>query len=73
VQTALQKVGEQLILEIPESFAKQAGLTENLAVSLKVTYGALVLRPLSGIETLEDLLAKVTDHNLHGEITLSPL
>ena len=70
MQTKVQKWGNSLALRIPKSFAVEVGLVDDAAVDLALVDGKLVITPLirTGF-TLDDLLAQLTDDNLHGEIT----
>jgi antitoxin MazE len=73
MRTRVQKWGNSLALRIPKSFAKEVGLTENAAVDLAVRDGGLVIQvEVEPSLRLEDLLAGVTDENLHGEWQTGP-
>jgi len=69
MRTRVQKWGNSLALRIPKSFAHEACLEQDTIVELSVVDGRLVVHPVpaSG-PTLEELLAGVTDENLHGEV-----
>jgi antitoxin MazE len=73
VRTRIQKWGNSLAVRIPRSFAVEAGLTEDVPVDLSLSEGRLVIEPVAeaGL-TLDDLLAGVTDENLHREIEPGP-
>jgi antitoxin MazE len=65
----VQKWGNSLVLRIPKSFAAEVGLDEEAAVDLALVEGKLVVTLLTSTEyTLEELLAQVTDENVHEEI-----
>ncbi|MBI1294219.1 AbrB/MazE/SpoVT family DNA-binding domain-containing protein [bacterium] len=69
MRTKVQKWGNSLALRIPKSFAAEVGLDEDAAVDLTLIEGKLVVTPLTPTEyTLEELLAQVTDENIHAEI-----
>jgi antitoxin MazE len=69
MQTRVQKWGNSLALRIPKSFAADVGLDDNSVVELTVRDGMLVVVPAPRQPyTLDQLLAAVTDDNLHGEI-----
>jgi antitoxin MazE len=69
MRTRVQKWGNSLAIRIPKSFAGQVGLEENCPVDLSLADGRLFIEPLPEQDvTLEELLAGVTDQNLHGEI-----
>ena len=58
-----------LALPIPKLFASQIGLEPNSLVELSFHDTKLVVAPMKppGLK-LDDLLAQVTEHNLHGEV-----
>jgi antitoxin MazE len=73
MRTRVQKWGNSLALRIPKSFATEVGLCENLAVDLSISEGKLVVYPhCEEPLALDDLLAGITDENLHGEWDIGP-
>jgi len=69
LETRLQKWGNSLALRIPKALAAQLGLQEDTAVELFLEEERLVVaRKGTRGYTLSGLLAKVTDHNRHGEV-----
>ena len=75
METRLQKWGDGLALRIPRGLAAQIGLEPNSPVVLLLRGKQLVIKPVAPSElNLDDLLAGVTEHNLHGEVdTGSPM
>jgi antitoxin MazE len=71
MRTRVQKWGNSLALRIPKSLVQEARLEQDTLVELSVVEGRLVVHPVpaSG-PTLEELLAGVTDENLHGEVEM---
>ncbi len=69
MRTKVVKWGNSLGLRIPKSFAEEVHVAEGSEVDLCLEDGLLVIRvvPLPTIK-LEDLLAGITDENIHGEI-----
>ena len=67
MRTRIQRGGNSLAVRIPKPFAAEAGLEQQSEVDVAVVDGALVITP-SSARVLEELLAQVTDENLHGEI-----
>jgi antitoxin MazE len=64
----VQKWGNGLALRIPKSFAVEAGIDQDTEVDIALVNGKLILTPLSvPVLTLEQLLAEITDNNLHRE------
>lgn len=61
------KWGNSFALRIPATMAKTLKVTEGSKVDLSVEDGALVVRPARGRIKLADLLAEVSQDNLHSE------
>ena len=69
MHTKIQKWGNSLALRIPKSFADEINLDNNVAVNLALVDGKLVVTPTTSPSfILEDLLAGITDDNVHTEI-----
>ena len=68
MEARVQKWGNSLALRIPKPFAAEIGVESGTAVEIELHDGKLVISPIvePGL-TLEELLAKVTGENLHGE------
>lgn len=64
----MQKWGNSLAIRIPKAFAESLQVREETIVELVVTEAGLVVRPVTTDHTLADLLARVTDGNIHEEI-----
>jgi antitoxin MazE len=71
MKTRVQKWGNSLAVRIPKSFAEEVGLQNDSSVEVSLTKGKLVVAPIAVKPkfTLKQLLAQITDDNLHGEIT----
>lgn len=67
MKTRIQRWGNSLAVRIPKPFAAEAGLEQQSEVDVAVVDGALVITP-SPAPALDELLAQVTDENLHSEI-----
>ena len=66
--TKVQKWGNSLGLRIPKSFAEEASIEEGSTVDVSVSAGQLVVRAIRQKRyELRDLLAGVTERNLHAE------
>ena len=73
MRTRVQKWGNSLALRIPKSFAEEAGLKNSSPVDVSLVDGRLVIAPVRKPKwTLNELLAQVTPHNLHGEVDTGP-
>ncbi len=73
MQTRIQKWGNSLAIRIPKPFAIEVGLDQNSVVEVTVSEGRLLLEPVVEAQyTLEQLLAEVTEANLHSEVATEP-
>ena len=67
------RLGDDLTLKIPTDFAAELGLEPNSSVELSLLGKSIIVCPSSRPPfRLDDLLAGVTDDNLHGEIDTGP-
>lgn len=70
MRSRVQRWGNSLAIRIPKAFAAQAGVQDGTTVELTVVDGALLLTAShEAIPTLDELLAGVTDENIHSEIS----
>ena len=69
MKTRIQKWGNSLALRIPKSFASEVGLECNAPVEISLVDGNLVVKPdVQPAPSLDELLAQVTEDNMHREI-----
>jgi antitoxin MazE len=69
MKTRVRKWGNSLALRIPRSFAQEVGLQNQTPVEVALADGKLVITPVTSQDlTLEQLLAGVTEENLHREV-----
>ncbi len=69
MKVQIQKRGNSLALRIPKSFTVETKVEQGSMVEVSLEQGKIIVAPVAEPEfTLEDLLAKVTKHNLHQEI-----
>lgn len=69
MRTRVQKWGNSLALRIPKPLAAEVGLERNSPVEVSLVDGRLVVIPIVDPDLrLEQLLAQVTENNLHGEV-----
>lgn len=70
MKTKVQKWGNSLGLRIPKAFAKEAAVEAGSTVELSLdSAGQLIVRPLRPrTYDLDELLAGVTENNLHDEL-----
>jgi antitoxin MazE len=68
MQTKIKKWGNSLALRIPKSFALNAKLRQDELVDISVDKERIIITPIGEKEySLDDLLAGVSEDNLHGE------
>jgi antitoxin MazE len=68
MRVQVQKWGNSLAIRIPKSFAKETKIEQGSVVDLSTVKGQLVAKPIKEPEySLEELLAGVTEKNLHAE------
>ncbi|HEX8682704.1 MAG TPA: AbrB/MazE/SpoVT family DNA-binding domain-containing protein [Ardenticatenaceae bacterium] len=69
MQVRVGKWGDSLAVRIPEIVVQEVHLEEDALVKVSVVDGKLMVEPV-GVEhpTLEQLLAGITEQNLHGEV-----
>ncbi len=73
MEARVQKWGNSLALRIPKPFATEAGIEDDSPVQIELVEGRLVITPVAESHpTLAELLARVTEGNLHREITTGP-
>lgn len=69
----IQRWGNSLAVRIPSVFAKDAGFEADSSVEIMVNEGSIVISPRPAPDlTLEQLLAGITDENLHEEVISGP-
>ncbi len=71
--TRVKKWDNSLAVRIPKPFADEVGLEQNAAVEVSLVGGKLVIVPvLESTLSLDQLLAQVTEDNLHSEVDTGP-
>ncbi len=66
--TKVQKWGNSLAVRIPRGFAEQLMIQQGSEVDLSLDGDRLVIRPRRRELSLSELLAQVTDENIHAEV-----
>lgn len=67
--TKVQKWGNSLALRIPKAFAVEAQLENDSFVEISFVKGQIIITPVpTPIWTMDELLAGVTEDNLHNEV-----
>jgi antitoxin MazE len=59
--------GNSLAVRIPGAYVKDLGLREGMELEVSLVGGGILLRPRHGGYTLEELVARITPENVHGE------
>lgn len=73
MKTRVHRWGNSLAVRIPRSLAADAQLVQGTLVDLSLVDGQVVVTPLEEPgPTLDELLAGVTDDNLHPEWDTGP-
>jgi antitoxin MazE len=68
MQAKIKKWGNSLALRIPKSFALNANLRQDELVDISVDKERIIIIPIGKKKySLNDLLAGVSEDNLHGE------
>lgn len=69
MKITVQRWGNSLAVRIPKAIAVESALDDGAIVDLKLVGGKLVLVPVRARQhRLQDLLAGITDDNLHREV-----
>lgn len=68
MRLAVRKWGNSLAIRLPMGIARDVMLAEGSEVDVTVEDGKVILTPAVGGGSLDQLLAAVTDDNLHGEV-----
>jgi antitoxin MazE len=73
MKSKVQRWGNSLAVRIPKAFAEEVGLTDDSSIEMRLFKGGLLVEPSSTwAPSLGELLAGVTDSNLHGETDTGP-
>ncbi len=68
MRAKVQRWGNSLALRIPKKAAETVGVRQNDHVELEIEPGKLVMLPVRRGYRLGDLLAEITDENLHEPV-----
>lgn len=72
MRARVSRWGNSLAIRIPATFAQETQLDEGTAVEISVESGRLVVSAARPQYGLDELLADVTDENIHGETDWGP-
>lgn len=73
MRVSIARWGNSLALRIPQAFAKELALSEDMVAELRLEGDRLVLAPLPPDDELERLLSGITDENRHVETDWGPV
>ncbi len=71
MEQTIQKWGNSLAVRIPKAFAEQAKIREGTTLEVSVEEGRVILtpkKPRTSKYTLEEMLAGITDDNMHEAV-----
>jgi antitoxin MazE len=68
MRVQIQKWGNSLAVRIPKSFAVETNIHQGSTVEVSIEEDSIVLRPSDDVLTLDDMLADISEENLHTEI-----
>ena len=67
MRAGVRKWGNGLAIRIPKAIATKLRIEEKSFVEMRLEKGSVVVTPVRQDYTLEELLERVTDQNIHGE------
>ena len=67
MRSRVSRWGNSPAIRIPSSFSREIQLEDGDTVDLRIEHGHLTIVPVRKTYTLDELLAGVTDENLHEE------
>jgi antitoxin MazE len=71
MQLSVRKWGNSLAIRIPKTIAMETDIGEGSLVEIRLKKGSFIVTPIRKTEySLDELLAGVTDENIHGEIDM---
>lgn len=69
MKSTIQKWGNSLAIRIPKSFANEIDLSQGTEIDLILFDNKIQIEPIKKKKlSLDDLLSRVTDDNIHKEI-----
>lgn len=73
MKAKIQRWGNSLAVRIPKAFAEEVGLKNDSSIEMRLVKGGLLLEPSSvWAPSLDELLADVTESNVHDEVDTGP-
>ena len=72
MRSRVSRWGNSLAIRIPASFSREVRIEAGDAVEFRVEDGRMVITPVRKTYTLDELLAGITEDNLHNETEWGP-
>jgi antitoxin MazE len=69
MKTTVQKWGNSLAIRIPKNISKDTNVSEGSTIDISVENGKIILHPSTREYSLQKLLEKITNENIHYEVT----
>jgi antitoxin MazE len=69
VEVQFAKWGNSVALRVPSKVAEALGIAPGSVADLDLTRDKLIIKPRQHAYRLDDLLAGITKHNLHEELS----
>jgi antitoxin MazE len=69
MKATIQKWGNSLAIRIPKNITKDSRVSEGSNIDIMVENGKIILSPSPIEYSLKELLKKVTNENIHSEIS----
>ena len=69
MKATIQKWGNSLAIRIPKNITKDSRVSEGSNIDIMVENGKIILSPSPKEYSLKELLKKVTNENIHSEIS----
>ena len=69
MKTTVQKWGNSLAIRIPKNVTKDTNVSEGSIIDILIENGNIILHPSTREYSLQELLKKITNENIHSEIT----
>jgi len=69
MKTTVQKWGNSLAIRIPRNITNETKVYEGSSVNIMVEDGNIILSPATREYSLQELLNKISDENIHSEVS----
>jgi antitoxin MazE len=69
MKTTIQKWGNSLAIRIPKNITKETKVSEGSNINIITENGKIILNPTTKEYSLKELLMKITNENIHLEVS----